>query len=126
MARGEAITVDQFRELLRTIDWNAHLHAAENIRVDITGKVSWLKDRRFAGQLVMDAIRDQATLAKRPRPDYDTKNPAVHLAIRFGRGQVDIGINLNRAHSISVVTEPKGARHHYRKHLPKSCWHVED
>ena len=22
-----AITVDQFRELLRTIDWNAHLHA---------------------------------------------------------------------------------------------------
>ncbi|MDC3032563.1 bifunctional 23S rRNA (guanine(2069)-N(7))-methyltransferase RlmK/23S rRNA (guanine(2445)-N(2))-methyltransferase RlmL [Litorivicinus sp.] len=97
LARGEAITVNQFRELLRNIDWNAHLHAAENIRVDITGKVSWLKDRRFAGQLVMDAIRDQATLAKRPRPDYDTEDPALRLAIRFGRGQVDIGINLNRA-----------------------------
>ncbi len=97
LARGEAITVDQFRGLLRTINWNAHLHAAETIRVDITGKVSWLKNTRFAGQLVMDAIRDQATLAKRPRPEYDSEDPALRLAIRFGRGQVDIGINLNRA-----------------------------
>ena len=95
--RGEAVTADQFRELLRTIDWNANLHAGTSIRVDITGKVGWLKDSRFAGQLVMDAIRDQATLAKRPRPDYDTEDPAVRLAIRFGRGQVDIGVNLNRA-----------------------------
>ena len=97
LERGEAITADQFRELLRTVDWNAHLQAGTSIRVDITGKVGWLKDTRFAGQLVMDAIRDQATLAKRPRPDYDTEDPAVRLAIRFGRGQVDIGINLNRA-----------------------------
>ncbi len=97
LARGEAITADKFRELLRTIDWNAHLYAGTSIRVDITGKVSWLKDTRFAGQLVMDAIRDQATLAKRPRPEYSSKDPGLRIAIRFGRGRVDIGINLNRA-----------------------------
>ncbi|NCW09081.1 MAG: bifunctional 23S rRNA (guanine(2069)-N(7))-methyltransferase RlmK/23S rRNA (guanine(2445)-N(2))-methyltransferase RlmL [Gammaproteobacteria bacterium] len=97
LARGEALAADQFRELLRTIDWNVHLYAGASVRVDITGKVSWLKDTRFAGQLVMDAIRDQAMIAKRPRPEYETDEPAVRIAVRFGRGHVDIGINLNRA-----------------------------
>ena len=97
LARGEAVAADQFRELLRTINWNDQLYAGASVRVDVTGKVSWLKDTRFAGQLVMDAIRDQAMVAKRPRPEYDTDEPAVRIAIRFGRGQVDIGINLNRA-----------------------------
>ena len=97
LARGEALAADQFRELLRTIDWNVHLYAGAGVRVDVTGKVSWLKDTRFAGQLVMDAIRDQAMIAKRPRPEYETDEPAVRIAVRFGRGHVDIGINLNRA-----------------------------
>jgi 23S rRNA (guanine2445-N2)-methyltransferase / 23S rRNA (guanine2069-N7)-methyltransferase len=97
LARGEALTADQFRELLRTIDWNVHLYAGASVRVDVTGKVSWLKDTRFAGQLVMDAIRDQAMIAKRSRPEYETDEPAVRIAVRFGRGHVDIGINLNRA-----------------------------
>jgi 23S rRNA (guanine2445-N2)-methyltransferase / 23S rRNA (guanine2069-N7)-methyltransferase len=97
LARGEAVAADQFRELLRTIDWNVHLYAGASVRVDVTGKVSWLKDTRFAGQLVMDAIRDQAMIAKRPRPEYETDEPAVRIAVRFGRGDVDIGINLNRA-----------------------------
>ena len=97
LARGEAVAADQFRELLRTIDWNNRLYAGASVRVDVTGKVSWLKDTRFAGQLVMDAIRDQAMIAKRPRPEYETEEPAVRIAVRFGRGQVDIGINLNRA-----------------------------
>ena len=97
LARGEALAADQFRELLRTIDWNVHLYAGANVRVDVTGKISWLKDTRFAGQLVMDAIRDQAMIAKRPRPEYETDEPAVRIAVRFGRGHVDIGINLNRA-----------------------------
>ena len=97
LARGEAIAADQFRELLRTIDWNEHLYAGASVRVDVTGKVRWLKDTRFAGQLVMDAIRDQAMIANRSRPEYETDEPAVRIAVRFGRGQVDIGINLNRA-----------------------------
>ena len=97
LARGEAIAADQFRELLRTIDWNEHLYAGASVRVDVTGKVRWLKDTRFAGQLVMDAIRDQAMIANRLRPEYETDEPAVRIAVRFGRGQVDIGINLNRA-----------------------------
>lgn len=97
LARGEAVAADQFRELLRTIDWNHRLYAGASVRVDVTGKVSWLKDTRFAGQLVMDAIRDQAMIAKRPRPEYETDEPAVRIAVRFGRGHVDIGINLNRA-----------------------------
>ena len=97
LARGEAVAADQFRELLRTIDWNNRLYAGASVRVDVTGKVSWLKDTRFAGQLVMDAIRDQAMIAKRPRPEYETDEPAVRIAVRFGRGHVDIGINLNRA-----------------------------
>ena len=97
LARGEAIAADQFRELLRTIDWNEHLYAGASVRVDVTGKVRWLKDTRFAGQLVMDAIRDQAMIANRSRPEYETDEPAVRIAVRFGRGQVDIGINLNRS-----------------------------
>ncbi|MDC3278877.1 N-6 DNA methylase, partial [Litorivicinus sp.] len=97
LQRGEATSADQFRDLLRTIDWNQTLYPGANVRVDITGKVAWVKDSRFAGQLVMDAIRDQASVANRPRPDYETEEPSVRLAVRFGRGQVDIGVNLNRS-----------------------------
>lgn len=97
LQRGEATSADQFRDLLRTIDWNQTLYPGASIRVDITGKVAWVKDSRFAGQLVMDAIRDQASVANRPRPDYETEEPSVRLAVRFGRGQVDIGVNLNRS-----------------------------
>ena len=96
LARGEALSVDKFRDLLRTVDWNNALYAGGDVRVDVTGKIGWMKDTRFAGQLVMDAIRDQASLAKRPRPEYETDQPAVRIAVRFGRGQVDIGVNLNR------------------------------
>ena len=96
LARGEALSVDKFRDLLRTVDWNNALYAGGDVRVDVTGKIGWMKDTRFAGQLVMDAIRDQASLAKRPRPEYETDRPAVRIAVRFGRGQVDIGVNLNR------------------------------
>ena len=67
LQRGEATSADQFRDLLRTIDWNQTLYPGANVRVDITGKVAWVKDSRFAGQLVMDAIRDQASVANRPR-----------------------------------------------------------
>ena len=97
LQRGEATSADQFRDLLRTIDWNQTLYPGASIRVDITGKVAWVKDSRFAGQLVMDAIRDQASVANRPRPDYETEEPSVRLAVRFGRGQVDLGVNLNRS-----------------------------
>ena len=45
----------------------------------------------------MDAIRDQAAIVRRPRPEYDSEDPSVRIAVRFGRGRVDIGINLNRA-----------------------------
>ena len=96
LARGEALFVDKFRDLLRTVDWNNALYAGGDVRVDVTGKIGWMKDTRFAGQLVMDAVRDQASLAKRPRPEYETDQPAVRIAVRFGRGQVDIGVNLNR------------------------------
>lgn len=97
LRRGEATSADQFRDLLRTIDWNQMLYPSASIRVDVTGKVAWVKNSRFAGQLVMDAIRDQASIASRPRPKYVTKEPAVRLAVRFGLGQVDIGVNLNRS-----------------------------
>ena len=44
-------------------------------------KIGWMKDTRFAGQLVMDAIRDQASLAKRPRPEYETDRPTVRITV---------------------------------------------
>lgn len=97
LGRDEAVDPDQFRLLLRDIDWNQQLYPGASVRVDVTGKVNWLKDSRFAGQLVMDAIRDQAQITNRPRPEYDSHEPAVRIAVRFGRGQVDVGINLNRA-----------------------------
>ena len=97
LSRDETSTADQFRKVAQAIGWNDLLHAGASVRVDVAGNVGWLKDTRFAGQLVMDAIRDQAAIARRPRPEYDSEDPSVRIAVRFGRGQVDIGINLNRA-----------------------------
>ncbi|HAN81330.1 MAG TPA: hypothetical protein DCQ47_07755, partial [Gammaproteobacteria bacterium] len=48
LARGEVRSVDKFRDLLRTVDWNNALYAGGNVRVDVTGKVGWMKDTRFA------------------------------------------------------------------------------
>ena len=73
------------------------------------------------GQLVMDAIRDQAAIARRPRPEYDSEDPSVRIAVRFGRGRVDIGVNLNRAPLTSVGTGQKEGRPHYEKHLRRLC-----
>ena len=97
LTRDEASTADQFRKVAQAIGWNELLHVGASVRVDVAGKVGWLKDTRFAGQLVMDAIRDQAAIVRRPRPEYDSEDPSVRIAVRFGRGRVDIGINLNRA-----------------------------
>lgn len=84
-----------FRALVNSIDWNRWLYPGHALRVDVTGKMHWLKDTRFAGQLVMDAVRDQAAEAGRPRPDYDAAQPHCRIAVRFGRGTADIGITLN-------------------------------
>ena len=94
--RGEGASIDQFRQLLAEVAWNELLYPGTSIRVDVTGQVAWLKDTRFAGQLIMDAIRDQAALLRRPRPEYDSVEPGVRIAVRFGRGQVDVGVNLNK------------------------------
>ena len=93
--RAETPTADAFRALVAGIDWNTCLYPGMTVRVDVSGKMHWVKDTRFAGQLVMDAIRDQASAAERPRPDYDSVEPAVRIAVRFGRGTADIGITLN-------------------------------
>ena len=91
----ESPTPEAFREFLSGIQWFDLLYPGTPIRVDISGKINWLRDTRFAGQLVMDAIRDQAVIRGAPRPEYESADPGVRIAVRFGRGQVDIGITLN-------------------------------
>ena len=93
--RAETPTADAFRDLVAGIPWNQVLYPGARVRVDVSGKMHWVKDTRFAGQLVMDAIRDQAQVANRQRPDYDSVDPAVRIAVRFGRGTADIGVTLN-------------------------------
>lgn len=93
--RDETPTADAFRSLVARIPWNSLLYPGMSVRVDVSGKMHWVKDTRFAGQLVMDAIRDQADAAGRPRPEYDAAEPAVRVAVRFGRGTADIGVTLN-------------------------------
>lgn len=93
--RQDTPSADDFRALVNGIDWNRILHPGHALRVDVSGKMHWVKDTRFAGQLVMDAIRDQAAAIGRPRPEYDQAYPQCRIAVRFGRGTADIGITLN-------------------------------
>ena len=43
LARGEARSVEKFRDLVRTVDWNNALYAGGDVRVDVTGKIGWMK-----------------------------------------------------------------------------------
>ena len=95
LTSGACDTAGDFQAHLADVDWNVALLPGTTVRVDVSGKASWLKDSRFAGQLTMDAIRDQGQLIGRPRAEYSSADPGVRIAIRFGRGQVDIGITLN-------------------------------
>ena len=92
---GASESADDFRHHLSQVDWNTTIPSGVSVRVDVSGKASWLKDSRFAGQLVMDAIRDQGQEIGRPRATYDSVEPGIRIAVRFGRGQVDIGVTLN-------------------------------
>lgn len=92
---GACESADDFRHHLSQVDWNTTIPSGVSIRVDVSGKASWLKDSRFAGQVTMDAIRDQGQEIGRPRALYDSVEPGIRIAVRFGRGQVDIGVTLN-------------------------------
>lgn len=94
LAEGEAKTVDAAEELLASIPWTDYLYPDVPIRIDISGQTNWLQDTRFAQQLVMDAIRDQAKIAQWPRPDTNATFPGVRLVVRFGRGQMEVGVHL--------------------------------
>ena len=94
--RGDAGQLDKFRGLVREIHWQSYLYISSKIRIDVSGKVNWLKNSRFAGQILMDAIRDQAELANQPRPEYESHNPDIRIALRFSRGRVDVGLYLNK------------------------------
>ena len=64
LAEGEAKTVDAAEALLASIAWTDCLYPGVPIRIDISGQTNWLQDTRFAQQLVMDAIRDQAKITQ--------------------------------------------------------------
>ena len=94
LAEGEAKTVDAAEALLASIAWTDCLYPGVPIRIDISGQTNWLQDTRFAQQLVMDAIRDQAKIAQWPRPETNATFPGVRLVVRFGRGQMEVGVHL--------------------------------
>lgn len=93
---GSCETAEEFRHHVNQVDWNTTIAPGVSVRVDVSGKATWLKDTRFAGQVTMDAIRDQGRDIGRQRAIYDAAEPGIRIAVRFGRGQVDIGVTLNR------------------------------
>ena len=47
LTRDEASTADQFRKVAQAIGWNDLLHAGASVRVDVAGKIGWLKDTKI-------------------------------------------------------------------------------
>ena len=95
LARVSASSADALYDGVRSIDWTEHIGAGKTIAVHARGSNSALRDTRFTGVRVKDAICDQLRERTGSRPDVDAANPDVLISVNVHRERATISIDLS-------------------------------
>ena len=81
-------------EGVRAIDWTPWLSVKTTLAVDATGTAPGLNHTGFVALKSKDGIVDSLRDALGGRPDVDTRDPDVRIAVHLGRGQAEVSLDL--------------------------------
>ncbi len=85
---------DELYHNIRKHDFTKYIDVGQTIAVDANVRESGFRDQRFVAMKVKDAIVDQFRDAfDGKRPDVDTDNPALRVAVRVVKNQVNVAID---------------------------------
>ncbi len=96
----------------RALDWRELLAPGQTLAVSATGKAPGLDNTQFVALKVKDAICDALRDARGERPDVDTGNPSVRIAVHLGDGRASISLDLagsllsDRGYRVRAVEAP--------------------
>jgi len=93
---GKAADGDELYKTAQAVDWSRHLGADDTLAVDFTGVNDRIRDTRFGGVRIKDAIVDQfrATSGGK-RPSVDARAPDVRVNAHLASTRVAISIDLS-------------------------------
>ncbi len=93
---GAAADGDELYKTAQSVDWSRHLGVDDTLAVDFTGVNDRIRDTRFGGVRIKDAIVDQfrATSGGK-RPSVDARAPDVRVNAHLSSTRVAISIDLS-------------------------------
>ena len=93
---GAAADGDELYKTAQSVDWSRHLGVDDTLAVDFTGVNDRIRDTRFGGVRIKDAIVDQfrATSGGK-RPSVDARAPDVRVNAHLASTRVAISIDLS-------------------------------
>ena len=93
---GTAADGDELYKTAQSVDWSRHLGVDDTLAVDFTGVNDRIRDTRFGGVRIKDAIVDQfrATSGGK-RPSVDARAPDVRVNAHLASTRVAISIDLS-------------------------------
>ncbi len=96
VANGTAGDGDDLYKTAQSVDWSRHLAVDDTLAVDFTGVNDRIRDTRFGGVRIKDAIVDQfrATSGGK-RPSVDARAPDVRVNAHLASTRVAISIDLS-------------------------------
>ncbi len=94
LAHGAVATPDEIYECVASVDWGDYLAPAGTLSVSYQGTGAGVRNTRFGGQKVKDAIVDQFRARGLGRPSVDSKRPDLAVTARFRRGELSVGFDL--------------------------------
>ena len=96
VASGTATDGDELYKTAQSVDWSRHLGVDDTLAVDFTGVNDRIRDTRFGGVRIKDAIVDQfrATSGGK-RPSVDARSPDVRVNAHLASTRVAISIDLS-------------------------------
>lgn len=85
----------QLREWLLSIDWTAHMHAAQSLHIRFFGQLKDIQHSQFGAQFVKDAIVDYFRARDGVRPSVDKQNPDIRFQLNIDAGFATLYLDLS-------------------------------
>lgn len=94
LARGPVANPDDIYALVKTVAWEEHLFIDTTFAVSFNGSGAGINNSQFGALKCKDAIADRLREKYKRRPDVDSKNPDVLVAVHLRRGELSVALDL--------------------------------
>ena len=97
LARIDATSSDTLYEGLSTIAWEDHLTPGATLVIDAHGTNDALRNTQYVAQRSKDAVSDRMVSKRGTKPQVDTINPDVTIAVRISDDRATVALDLSGA-----------------------------